>query len=353
MRSSVPVVRTEARGRCVAAHSRQTGGSDGSQLGGGEAYARRGDHRARGDITAARTDVGTGGNGIGNLHFVVMIDNILYGDDGIGPLGNHAAGGDSHRLSRTERLRRRPAGRDPEDNRQRPRRIGGANREAVHRGARKRRKVDLGDRVLGEEPAPSVSDRNGLDGKRPHLGENRRHRLLHGQQLSHRRRISYCRDSRRGTARAAIDLGRRSRTQRRADGRAALRGASSRARAARPALGGPVRGRRLRGRDVRRSHEASLPARGGPRRPPPPQFRQSGRAPGGFHPVPRRGRGDDRRRPAGRPRRDPAAPGQAGGGLRPGLGMEDATGRIPGGGAGSPRSSTSPPAGCPDCTCTT
>ena len=50
------------------AHSRETGGSDGSHLGGGEAYARRGDHRARGDITSARTDVRTGGNGIGNLH---------------------------------------------------------------------------------------------------------------------------------------------------------------------------------------------------------------------------------------------------------------------------------------------
>ena len=51
-------------------------------------------------IAAARTNVGAGSNGLGNLHVVVMLDNILDGDDGIGALGDDAARRDRHRLSR-------------------------------------------------------------------------------------------------------------------------------------------------------------------------------------------------------------------------------------------------------------
>ena len=71
-------------------------------------------------------------------------------------------------------------------------------------------------------------------------------------------------------------------------------------------------------------------ARERPRRPPPPQLRQGGGARGGFRAGRGRRRRHDRRRPAGRPGRDPAAPGQARRGLRPGQRLEDAAATTPG-----------------------
>ena len=140
--------RTAARG-----HRRKPGCGQAAELGGGDTHTRASDDVANAYVPAARTDVGTRGNGIRDLHFVVMIDNILDGDDGIGALGHDAARRDSHRLPDRERTIGRPAGCDPEDDRQRGGRVSRADGESVHRRAREGRQVDASDCVLGQVPA--------------------------------------------------------------------------------------------------------------------------------------------------------------------------------------------------------
>ena len=71
------------------------------------------------------------------------VDHGVFLDhDGVGALGDHAAGKDPHRLARADRLFERPSGRDLADHLE-PRRacggVGGAHRIAVHRRHRLRR----------------------------------------------------------------------------------------------------------------------------------------------------------------------------------------------------------------------
>ena len=113
-----------------------------------------------------------------SFDLVVTMDNILEGDDGVGAVGDDTAGRDLHRLAGRERARRRTAGGDPLDDRQRPGQVRGANREAVHRRARKRRQVDDGARRLRRDAARRVPDGHVLGREHLRAGEHERLRLL-------------------------------------------------------------------------------------------------------------------------------------------------------------------------------
>ena len=160
-----------------------------------EPDAGRDDRLPGADVASARTHVRAGRHdAFGNLHLVVMLDNILDGDDGVGALGNDAAGRDRHRLAGRERALCGPPGGDLRDDGQRPGRVGRANREAVHRRARERRQVDNRARRLGEHAPPAATSGTRLRRQRPHALEDLRQRLLDRQQRRpSARRISYSR----------------------------------------------------------------------------------------------------------------------------------------------------------------
>ena len=115
---------------------------------------------------------------------VAAILDVLDRHDGVGALGHDAAGRDRHRLAGPSARGRRAAGGDPRDDRQRPRHVGRAQREAVHRRARKRRQVDGRDapaRRARVRPPPRERDVLGLE--RPRALEHERERLVDRQQL--------------------------------------------------------------------------------------------------------------------------------------------------------------------------
>jgi hypothetical protein len=111
----------------------------------------------------------------------------LSATSSIGTTLSHAAGGDPHRLARRESPLGRPARRDAGDDRQRPRRVGGAKSETVHRRSRERRQVDGRTGVLGEHPAGRILERDRLCVQRLHALEDERERLLDRQQVGRRR----------------------------------------------------------------------------------------------------------------------------------------------------------------------
>ena len=247
-----------------------------------------------------------------------MIDNILDGDDGIGPFGHHATRGDRHRLARLERARRGNARRDPGRHGKRPGRIRGTQREPVHRRAREGRQVDRRPRRLGKNAPGRLLEPHRLRGERTGPLDDQALGLLHRHQLGHRGAYRTRTDRLRRR-----DLGCRPRPRRGAHRRASLRRAPVGARAARAALGGRVRRRRLDRRLLRRADAAAQRPRERPRRPPPAQLRQSRRARRRFRERRGRRRRHDRRRSSGRPRGDPAPAREAGRGLRPRLRLED------------------------------
>jgi dolichol-phosphate mannosyltransferase len=144
-------------------------------------------------VATARANIGAGRDTVRNLNAVVMVDNILDGDDGIGPLGNNASGRDRHRLTRTELPRRGSTRRNAEDNRQLARRVGDPDREPVHRGARERGQVDEPSRSLGEHSSTGRLERNLLGRKRLNALEDKPLRLVNRRKLGHDRRIRYAR----------------------------------------------------------------------------------------------------------------------------------------------------------------
>jgi dolichol-phosphate mannosyltransferase len=120
-----------------------------------------------------------------------MLDNILDWDDGIGPLRDDTPGRNRHRLARPERARRGSPGRDPKDDRQLARRIGGADGKTVHRGARERGQVSEAGRFLRQHPPRGFLERDLLGGKRPHPLEYQPLRLVDRRELGHDCRIRY------------------------------------------------------------------------------------------------------------------------------------------------------------------
>ena len=144
---------------------------------------------ARRQVAAARAHVRASLDSHVDLHRVVMLDNVLDGDDGIGSFGNDAARRDRHRLAGLERARRGQSCSDPSDNRQRAGRVGRANGEAVHRRARERRQVDRRTSILGEHASGGRAERHRLRRQAADPRENRRERLFDREQARQGRRI--------------------------------------------------------------------------------------------------------------------------------------------------------------------
>ena len=80
--------------------------------------------------------------GFGDGDAAVLDDGVFLDDDGVGAVGDHAAGKDPHRLAGADCSVERPAGRDLADHLEPRRHMGGigrAHRVAVHRRHRLRR----------------------------------------------------------------------------------------------------------------------------------------------------------------------------------------------------------------------
>jgi hypothetical protein len=126
-------------------------------------------------------------HGLGHLERAAGLADELDLDHGIGAVGHRTARRDRHRLARLERAFGREPGRDPERDREPPRRLGRAQRVAVHRGAGERRQVDRGDRGRGEEATGGGRDRHALRLERRGASQDPRERLLDREQRRHRR----------------------------------------------------------------------------------------------------------------------------------------------------------------------
>ena len=165
-----------------ARHVPHTGCRERADLSGADPRARGHDLASHGDISSTRTDVRAGPNGVGDVQRVVPLLDVLDGNDGIGPLGDGAAGGDRHGAAGRQRARRRRAGGDPEHDRELPRRLLRADRVAVHCGGRKRRQVDGGAGGLRHHTAQRGPDRDAFAAQRLDAVEDCRERFLEGDK---------------------------------------------------------------------------------------------------------------------------------------------------------------------------
>ena len=179
--SSLPVARIATRGRRAHATAARPAAARAPSCAGSKTDARVDDHVAASSVAAARTNVRADRNRFTSFDLVVTMDNILEGEDGIGAVGDDTAGRDLHRLAGLERARRRAAGGDPLDHRERPGQVSGPNREAVHGGARERRQVDESARGLGRDAARRVPDSHLLGREHLRPGEHERLRLLESE----------------------------------------------------------------------------------------------------------------------------------------------------------------------------
>jgi hypothetical protein len=150
-----------------------------------EARPRRNDGITLPDVAAERPDVRAGPQRVGHHDGVVLLRDELDGDDGVRPLGDDASGRDRHRLAVRQGPRGGSPGGNAGDDRKRPRRVGRANREAVHRRAREARQVDRRPRVLGEHAARCLLQRDGLGGQRPDAREDLREGVVDGDGIGH------------------------------------------------------------------------------------------------------------------------------------------------------------------------
>ncbi len=301
-------------------------------------------------VAAARADVRARRHRAPQSRLVVMFDNILDGDDGVGALRDDAAGRDPHRLARRERA---PAGR--------PAAIRATTGSVPGVSAARTANPSIAELANGGRSTAARAPARRARGRRP-------------PRAARARAGSGCARASTGASASSIDSSSATTaaypTARRIGSAAVISVVvpvhneersvallydelARRARAARPPWeavfvdDGSTDGTFAA---LTRLHAAQ---RQRPRRPPAPQLRQGGRARGRL----RAGRGrrhrHDRRRPPGRPGRDPAAARQARRGLRPRLRLEDAAPRPAHAAASRRRSSTGSPAASPGCACTT
>ena len=170
-----------------------TRGPERPELHGAEHGSGRDDLVIGAQVAASRPHVRAWRDRLADLNRVFSIDNVLERDDGIRAVRHDAAGRDAHRLAGLQRARRRPTRGDAEHHRQRPRSVGRANREPVHRAARERRQIDHRRRGLGEHAPGGLLERHPLRRQRFGALENEALGLLERQKLGHDRRIPYAR----------------------------------------------------------------------------------------------------------------------------------------------------------------
>ena len=85
------------------------------QIAVGEAASRGQQHVALAEIDAGGADVPAGHRGFRDGDVIAVDDGVFLDDDGVGAVGDHAAGKDPHRLAGADRPLERAAGRDLAD----------------------------------------------------------------------------------------------------------------------------------------------------------------------------------------------------------------------------------------------
>jgi hypothetical protein len=173
-----------------APNRRNPGGSQSPEPCGREHRSGLRDDFPGADVATPRADVRAALDRTAHFDLVVILDNILDGDDSIGAFGHDPARRDTHRLSKRESRCCRLAGRNPARDPKPPGRVSGSNGVAVHRRAGKRRQVDHRPGRLGEHPAGRFFERNALGRKRPRALHDQALSLVDRQQISHASRIS-------------------------------------------------------------------------------------------------------------------------------------------------------------------
>ena len=132
-------------------------------------------HIAFAKVDAGRADMPSRARGFGDGDAAVLDDGVFLDDDGVGAIGDHAAGKDPHRLAGADFSVERPAGRDLADHLE-PRRdmvgVGRAHRIAVHRRHRLRRLGPQRRDVARQHAVMGGVQRDHLLGQRLGAGED-------------------------------------------------------------------------------------------------------------------------------------------------------------------------------------
>ncbi len=116
-----------------------------------------------------------------DLNRVVLLDNVLDRDDGVGLVRHDRPGRDGHGTAGLDRASNGCPAADSPTTRSVPGSIGRAHGEAVHRRARERRQVDPGTDVLRADASARLGDRHDLRRKRPGELQHPLLRLLEGE----------------------------------------------------------------------------------------------------------------------------------------------------------------------------
>ncbi len=143
------------------------------------------DHVVTAKVAAHGTDVCADNDRLGYLHVVVILDNILDRDDGIGSDRQGTPGADAHGLTRPERSRRRRARCNMEDDREHAGRVLGPHREPVHRRTVERRQVNCRPHVLRGDPTVSLGNGHGRGRQGAHVLQNEPLCVLKTDQVGH------------------------------------------------------------------------------------------------------------------------------------------------------------------------
>ena len=137
-------------------------------------------HVAFAKVDAGGADMPSGDRGFGDGDGAAIDDGIFLDDDGVGAIGDHAAGEDPDRFAGADRSFERTARRDLADHLQ-PRggigRIGRADRIAVHRRHRLRRLGAQGRDVARQHPVIGGIERDHFFRQRLGACENRPQRV--------------------------------------------------------------------------------------------------------------------------------------------------------------------------------
>ena len=155
------------------------------QIAVGEAAPAREQHVALAEIDAGGADMPPGNGGFRDGDMIAVDAGVFLDDDGIGAVGDHAAGKDPHRFAAAYLALERAAGGDLADHLQPRGKIGGirrAHRIAVHRRHRLRRlRPPCGD-VARQDAMMRGIERYGFFGQRFGAGKDRSKRIGDGHQ---------------------------------------------------------------------------------------------------------------------------------------------------------------------------
>jgi hypothetical protein len=166
-------------------HGRQACGSEGACLRRAYANARLEDDVTRSDVTPTRSDVRSSPNPLGDEDVVPLRLDPLEGNNSVRLAGHRSSCRDRRAGAWGQGTRRCDACRDAECDRQRPGRVVGPKRIAVHGGAREGREVDRRPSGLGKPSSDRVGELHLLEAKRTSVLERELERLLDRPKRGH------------------------------------------------------------------------------------------------------------------------------------------------------------------------